>query len=703
MKGGTGSDLNERVRRAERKRKFLSLTCINGDDMNLLKKAITGITLLAFTAGAAGAADYAKAKAEEKARENTVIVETSIPKANNSSLEAILSKSIPVNYAGKKLDWKTGNWIEDEEANTVNHWKEAGEDSQKGKDAKEGFNPFSINNLLWEVPVVAAIGTAIYFLTKKKTPTPPIITPGTEYYVNLELLDMTSLNGNSFVSKKTVDDGRIIYNGTTLDAGVRTFTHKIPAGSTDYTIKLNYTGSVLDNVLCIRKSGEKSNLVQTLGTDATVELKSVADASHNVNLELYKIPNWVNIDWVKEALVQGTAVYNHDITVYIVNDEYSASEWPAAKQSSIPYINKVLPQIAEATGARAIVLDENATAGDLKVRLGKSLQYVNPSAGIIANSGIISNSDIKISAIPLEAHYYLEEAYHAMGIRDDIRPGSLADYISDKTDTLNRFGKALMRINYFLNPNTQLGTASAAAKATASRANNNRTGNNPADFFRNESRDAYLNLRERLGDKGNVGVSLAGSGNRKSILVNGNYMLGTGDLFFEAGNVVRAGFSQNVLGQAVRVVYDGSTNRVQFAGGFRPMQNTLVNLAVDNLLRPQNILLNARYDSQNLGAMISVDNIMQPRNISIGANVSVESLGAFLNYTYNAFGASATRFGITAQIGNEVQIIANGTQYNKQASFDIGVLAKTFSLLYGKDALGKDKVSISVSVPIIFH
>jgi len=108
--------------------------------MKLLKKAITGITLLAFTAGAAGAADYAKAKLEEKARESTIIVETSIPKANNSSLEAILSKSIPVNYAGKKLDWKTGNWIEDEEANTTNYWKGAGEDSQKssqkGKDEK---------------------------------------------------------------------------------------------------------------------------------------------------------------------------------------------------------------------------------------------------------------------------------------------------------------------------------------------------------------------------------------------------------------------------------------------------------------------------------------------------------------------------------------------------------------------------------------
>lgn len=178
-----------------------------------------------------------------------------------------------------------------------------------------------------------AAGDPLHIFKKKQTPTPP--SERTEYYVKVDCLDMTSLNGNSFVDKKFIDDARVIYNGTTLALGETSFTHKIPSGSTDYTILINFTGSVHDNVLCVRKPGTKSNLLQTLGTDAKLDLKSLAETGGNVSVELYKIPNWVNIDWVKQALWAGTAIYDHDVTVYLQNDEYTAEEWPAAKQSAI--------------------------------------------------------------------------------------------------------------------------------------------------------------------------------------------------------------------------------------------------------------------------------------------------------------------------------------------------------------------------------
>ena len=82
-----------------------------------------------------------------------------------------------------------------------------------------------------------------------------------------------------------------------------------------------------------------------------------------------------------------------------------------------------------------------------------SPNYVNPGHGE-SGSGIMTWSEVQIRA-NVESNIYLEELYQAMGVRQDIG-ANLRDNISDWTDTLNNFGKALMRINYFLNPNTKL-------------------------------------------------------------------------------------------------------------------------------------------------------------------------------------------------------------------------------------------------------
>lgn len=279
-----------------------------------------------------------------------------------------------------------------------------------------------------------------------------------KYNLDVYCLDMTSLDGLNFVDKKYVNDASLVVNERPLSSEEYTsqfpghfrFQHK------GHTIRLNYNGGVHDTVLCVREPGGSTNLYQEQnGTPATIDLIKFRQGN-DVSIYLFKIPSWVNVDWVKEALKKGSAIYTHNVTVYLANEEYTDQEWPQAKQSAISHINNVLPQINPCTTGITATLDENADSGDLKVRLGKSHNYSNPSHGEKVNNGIIDWSDVMIHHRS-ENYYWLAELYQAMGVRHDIGPDmSISDNIADWTDKLNRFGKALMRIDYFLNPDTHL-------------------------------------------------------------------------------------------------------------------------------------------------------------------------------------------------------------------------------------------------------
>lgn len=294
--------------------------------------------------------------------------------------------------------------------------------------------------------LLAAYGFGSLANCKKKTPFGPDIPIEDDYTVTVECLDMTSLQGGNFVNKLLVSDAQVIKSGTLLPVGQYTFQH------TGHNITLDYTtGSVHDDVLCVRKPGDSTNIYQTQNNNpASINLQNLMQGN-NINLELYKIPSWVNINWVKEALSRGTAIYNHDVTVFLANEGYTQQEL----DGYLPYIrenvNNVLNQVSPCTGTIIATLNESASSGDLKVRL--SPHYVNPGHGE-SGSGIMTQSEIKIRA-NVESPFYLEELYQAMGVRNDVG-ADLRDNISDWTDTLNNFGKALMRINYFLNPNTNL-------------------------------------------------------------------------------------------------------------------------------------------------------------------------------------------------------------------------------------------------------
>ena len=281
-----------------------------------------------------------------------------------------------------------------------------------------------------------------------------------DYYIDVYCLDMTSLDGMNFKDRLLVGDAVINVNDRNLNQSEYTsnqpghfrFSHK------GHSIRLNYSGSVHDTVICVRAPGSNENIYQVQnGRSATVNLQNLMQGN-DVDIELYKIPSWVNVDWVREALQLGSAVYNHNVAVYLVNEEYTNREWPQAKQNAIPWINNALNEINPCLVGITATLNPNADTGDLKVRLGKSNLYINPSTGWNLSNGIINDSNIMISAPPLEVYYYLEELYHALGVRNDIRRGDtrLADEISNDTDKLNRFGKALKRINNFLNPDTHL-------------------------------------------------------------------------------------------------------------------------------------------------------------------------------------------------------------------------------------------------------
>ncbi len=266
-----------------------------------------------------------------------------------------------------------------------------------------------------------------------------------EYTVTVNCYDMTSLQGDNFVDNLKVNDAQVIKGGTLMPIGQYTFQHK------GHSISLNYNGSVHDTVLCVRKPGSSDNLTQTQnGNPAQINLQYLGQGN-NITLELYKIPDWVNIDWVKEALRRGSAIYNKDITVWLDNEGYTPEQFqqdlPTIKQK----VNNALTQINPCTTGITATLDENATSGELEVRL--SPYYINPTHAE-SGSGIMTQSEIQIMTLS-DLREYLEELYQAMGVRDDVG-GRLSDEISNDTGTLNRFGKGLMRINYFLDPNTKL-------------------------------------------------------------------------------------------------------------------------------------------------------------------------------------------------------------------------------------------------------
>ena len=64
-----------------------------------LWKLLAGLTLLAFGAAAAGAADYAIVDSEARAEPRLVIVDTSLPPSVDSNLDSIIQKTTPTSAA----------------------------------------------------------------------------------------------------------------------------------------------------------------------------------------------------------------------------------------------------------------------------------------------------------------------------------------------------------------------------------------------------------------------------------------------------------------------------------------------------------------------------------------------------------------------------------------------------------------------------
>ncbi|MBU4257564.1 hypothetical protein KKC04_04100, partial [Patescibacteria group bacterium] len=78
------------------------------------------------------------------------LVETQLPPPN----------MLPQDYSNKRLDLKTGKWV-DREGYDGKESASKEDNSKAEKEDKKGFNPFSLGNLLWEVPVAILAGYGI--------------------------------------------------------------------------------------------------------------------------------------------------------------------------------------------------------------------------------------------------------------------------------------------------------------------------------------------------------------------------------------------------------------------------------------------------------------------------------------------------------------------------------------------------------------
>jgi len=266
------------------------------------------------------------------------------------------------------------------------------------------------------------------------------------YNISVNCYDMTSLQGDNFVTNLKVSDARVDQNGTLLPVGTSYFEHK------GHYINIDFTGSVHDDVLVVKKAGSDKILKQSQNGPARINLASLGQGN-SIHLELYKIPKWVDINKLKEALTKGTAVYQKPVTVWLDNEGYSNVEWNRDKPAVVSKINHCLNEINPCMLGTSATLSSIASSGELECRF--SPDYSNAGHGE-SGSGVMSQSEIQIRTDE-SIDIFLAELYGALGVRHDIGlDNSIRDDISDDGRTLNKHGKAYMKINYFLDPNTKL-------------------------------------------------------------------------------------------------------------------------------------------------------------------------------------------------------------------------------------------------------
>jgi hypothetical protein len=222
-------------------------------------------------------------------------------------------------------------------------------------------------------------------------------------------------------------------------------------------VEINASGGH-DAVMVIRGGYDNTfNLYQSQNGESVIIniplLGSNARQGEQVRLEIYKIPSSINIADVKEALMEGTAVYDKEVTFYPVNEGYSEKEFENVKEYIRSKVDNIFDQLNTIPGMKGCKYDSNKTDGKQRIRL--SPDYINPGHAE-SGSGVIDWSEIKISKkAPIDV--FLEELYQAMGVRNDIGiDNSIRDDISGYTGKLNQFGRDLMVINYFLKPGTKL-------------------------------------------------------------------------------------------------------------------------------------------------------------------------------------------------------------------------------------------------------
>ncbi len=610
------------------------------------------------------------------------LVETPVPANPTIPSEVIKQLVYNNNFKGWKYDLEKNKLVPYSEENNNNSATKdnTGKKSEEKKD-KKGLSTGAIVGI---VLGAAALGTGAYFLLKgKKSENNNGPTPDNP---DLTVICYT-LNGTKENNAVALIDGQKFNTSN----GQYTF-KDIGQGSHS----VDFEGNVWSQWLYVRDSLNGSN----------IEKKDVADTSANVNVTsnktiyLVKIPSDWDMNTIAKYLEEfnsGLYKFKNSLIPVVVHKEYTGDTTEAERviDSNLTQMNDSQKKGEFDVRQR---FEKQSSANDPKIDIRiKDIHWTAYTHGEILNGFEITNTNIQMPGRAENVRYrsMVEELFEGITHTDQ---DELYNYVLDG-ESYKEILKQVMMVWAHSDPGMRFTQGSSSAQ-TASKVTNNSRNINPEQILL--ARDRYENpavtLNRTIGKKGNVGVSLSGRGRDKSINFSGNYNLGRGNLFFNSnGRDILTGVYQNIFGHDISVTYDSLNKQAKFVGGIKPIKNTSVNIHVNNLVDMNNVFLSARYDGKNIGAAVAIDNIVNPNNITVQTNIDVKDLSAFVNFCHNKFGYDMTLAGVSYRIG-DVALVANASSMGKKLnSFDIGVLAKTFSLLYGKDILGKDKISVSVN------
>jgi len=186
-----------------------------------------------------------------------------------------------------------------------------------------------------------------------------------------------------------------------------------------------------------------------------------------------------------------------------------------------------------------------------------------------------------------------------------------------------------------------------------------------------------------LNQKSSIDLSLSPEG---KINLAGNYDLGNGKIMLATdltGKNLVIGADKRIGQQYFAVIYDSQSGKTTLNSTFALPGGISLAGGIDNIMQPKVVPLSLSYAKNNISVSGAVDNALNISYAAGQASFSTDNITGAVNYIYNKLGPDMIGAGIAYNMG-KYMLTGNISKSNNMTAFDIGFLAKTFSILEKK-------------------